>query len=94
MSILSLVSMQGIAWSITGPTIPDLCHRMDVTTEQIGMALSIASFAWLSGSFAFSLLIDRFKHLYQVCLFNENKLFLVISVAYLLPAKYMYMYNK
>ncbi len=57
--MLHFIFIQGIAWSITGPTIPDLCARMDITPEQFGLALSASSFAWMAGTLIFSFIMDR-----------------------------------
>ena len=45
--------------SLGGPSIPDLCDAMGVTTEEISIAFSTASIMWTAGAILLGPIIDR-----------------------------------
>ena len=51
--------VQGMAMNLVSLTIPDLCDKMDITTEEIGWAISAGSASWIIASILMGMAIDH-----------------------------------
>ena len=55
-----------MAFHLVSLTIPDLCDKMDITSEEIGLGIAAGSASWIVASVIMGIIIDRLSSYFDL----------------------------